>query len=153
MTTDNKTCHRIKKFCWRSNPKSPGLSILSFLHFRRTEFTTDGAVNPDRVPASSPEKKNFKLKQRSASRLHLLESSETSKLNKDSQTEFFSQPRVVVSVLSLIQKNLRPVQMCILCAVREELTYISRVCLTKFILCSCRQGSLSSVSGREEFIL
>ncbi len=39
MTTDNKTCHRIKKFCWRSNPKSPGL--LSFLHFRRTEFTTN----------------------------------------------------------------------------------------------------------------
>ncbi len=44
---------------------------------------------------------------------------------------------------------------CILCAVREELTYICRVCLTKvyplfsdreeFILCSCRQGSLSSV--------
>ncbi len=44
---------------------------------------------------------------------------------------------------------------CILCAVREELTYICRVCLTKvyplfsdreeFILCSCRQGRLSSV--------
>ncbi len=33
-------------------------------------------------------------------------------------------------MLSLIQKNLRPVQMCILCAVREELTYICRVCLT-----------------------
>ncbi len=31
-------------------------SLLSFLHFRRTEFTTDGAVTPDRVPASSPEK-------------------------------------------------------------------------------------------------
>ncbi len=27
-----------------------------FLHFRRTEFSTDAAVNPDRVPASSPEK-------------------------------------------------------------------------------------------------
>ncbi len=37
-------------------------------------------------------------------------------------------------VLSLIQKNLRPVQIFILCAVREELTYICRVCLTKFIL-------------------
>ncbi len=44
-------------------------------------------------------------------------------------------------MLSLIQKNLRPVQMCILCAVREKLTYICRVCLTK----------LSSVSGREDF--
>jgi len=31
-------------------------SLLSFLHFRRTEFSTDAAVNPDRVPASSPEK-------------------------------------------------------------------------------------------------
>ncbi len=31
-------------------------SLLSFLHFRRTEFSTDGAVNPDRVPASSPER-------------------------------------------------------------------------------------------------
>ncbi len=39
-------------------------------------------------------------------------------------------------MLSLIQKNLRPVQICILCAVREELTYICRVCLTKFILYS-----------------
>ncbi len=87
-----------------------------------------------------------------------------------------------MSVLSLIQKNLRPVQMCILCAVREELTYICRVCLTKssyplfqagkslsskvFILemkgssVSGREdlalrakNKLSSVSGREEFIL
>ncbi len=30
MTTDNKTCHRIKKFCWRSNPKSPGLLFWVF---------------------------------------------------------------------------------------------------------------------------
>ncbi len=30
MTTDNNTCHRIKKFCWRSNPKSPGLLFWVF---------------------------------------------------------------------------------------------------------------------------
>ncbi len=51
-------------------------SLLSFLHFRRTEFTTDGAVT--RIEFQLPHLKNFKLKQRSASRLHLLESSETS---------------------------------------------------------------------------
>ncbi len=39
MTTDNKTCHRIKKFCWQSNPKSPGLLFWVF-YFRRTEFST-----------------------------------------------------------------------------------------------------------------
>ncbi len=59
-------------------------------------------------------------------------------------------------MLSLIQKEPKTsTHFCILCAVREELTYICRVCLTKvyplfsdreeFILCSCRQGSLSSV--------
>ncbi len=59
-------------------------------------------------------------------------------------------------MLSLIQKEPKTsTNFCILCAVREELTYICRVCLTKvyplfsdreeFILCSCRQGSLSSV--------
>ncbi len=85
-------------------------SLLSFLHFRRTKFTTDGAVT--RIEFQLPLQRNFQL-------------------NKDSQTEFFSQLRVVVSMLSLIQKNLRPVQICILCAVREELTYICRVCLTK----------------------
>ncbi len=31
-------------------------SLLSFLHFRRTKFSTDAAVNPDRVPAFSPER-------------------------------------------------------------------------------------------------
>ncbi len=117
------------------------------------------------------------------------------KLNKDSQTESFSQPRVVVSAVSNPKEPKTSTNCCILCAVREELTYICRVCLTKFILCfrqgsvyplkffilemkvyplfqagkslsskvfyfrdesilcSCRQGSLSSVSGREEFIL
>ncbi len=39
MTADNNTCHRIKKFCWRSNPKSPGLLFWVF-YFRRTEFST-----------------------------------------------------------------------------------------------------------------
>ncbi len=33
------TCHRIKKFCWQSNPKSPGLLFWVF-YFRRTEFST-----------------------------------------------------------------------------------------------------------------
>ncbi len=100
-------------------------SLLSFLHFRRKQFTTDGAVT--RIEFQLPHLKNFKLKQRSAS----FGIQRNFQLNKDSQTEFFSQPRVVVSVLSLIQKNLRPVQICILCAVREELTYICKVCLTK----------------------
>ncbi len=40
-------------------------SLLSFLHFRRTEFTTDGAVI--RIEFQLPHLKNFKLKQRSAS--------------------------------------------------------------------------------------
>ncbi len=40
-------------------------SLLSFLHFRRTEFTTDGAVT--RIEFQLPHLKNFKLKQRSAS--------------------------------------------------------------------------------------
>ncbi len=69
-------------------------SLLSFLHFRRKQFTTDAAVDPDRVPASSPE--NFKLKQRSAS----FGIQRNFQLNKDFQTEFFSQPRVVVSAVS-----------------------------------------------------
>ncbi len=50
-------------------------SLLSFLHFRRTEFSTDAAVNPDRVPASSPEKLQAQNKD-----LHLLEFSETSRI-------------------------------------------------------------------------
>ncbi len=41
MTADNNTCHRIKKFCWRSNPKSPGLLFWVF-YFRRTKFSTQG---------------------------------------------------------------------------------------------------------------
>ncbi len=46
MTADNNTCHRIKKFCWRSNPKSPGLLFWVF-YFRRTEFST-GAIKEKR---------------------------------------------------------------------------------------------------------
>ncbi len=47
MTTDNKTCHRIKKFCWKSNPKSPGLLFWVF-YFRRTEFSTGSTgLTPD----------------------------------------------------------------------------------------------------------
>ncbi len=69
-------------------------SLLSFLHFRGTEFTTDGAVT--RIEFQLPHLKNFKLKQRSAS----FGIMRNFKLNKDSQTEFFSQPRVVVSAVS-----------------------------------------------------
>ncbi len=152
MTTDNKTCHRIKKFCWQSNPKSPGLLFWVF-YFRRTEFSTDGAVT--RIEFQLSHLKDFKLKQRSAS----FGIQRNFKLNKDSQTEIFS----LVSAVSNPKEPKTSTNFCILCAVREELTYICRVCLTKvyplfsdreeFILCSCRQGRLSSVSGREEFIL
>ncbi len=91
--------------------------------------------------------KDFKLKQRSAS----FGIQRNFKLNKDSQTEIFS----LVSAVSNPKEPKTSTNFCILCAVREELTYICRVCLTKvyplfsdreeFILCSCRQGRLSSV--------
>ncbi len=57
-------------------------SLLSFLHFRRTEFSTDGAVT--QIEFQLPHLKNFKLKQRSAS----FGIQRNFKLNKDSQTEF-----------------------------------------------------------------
>ncbi len=97
-------------------------SLLSFLHFRRTEFTTDGAVT--RIEFQLPHLKNFKLKQRSAS----FGIQRNFKLNKDSQTEFFS----LVSAVSNPKEPKTSTNFCILCAVREELTYICRVCLTKF---------------------
>ncbi len=75
-----------------------------FLHFRRTEFSTDAAVT--QIEFQLPHLKNFKLKQRSAS----FGIQRNFKLNKDSQTEFFSQPKGCGEWLSLIQKNLRPVQ-------------------------------------------
>ncbi len=103
-------------------------------------------MNPDRVPASSPKKTSSSNKD-----LHLLESSETSSWTRIPRLNFS-----LWWVLSLIQKEPKTsTNFCILCAVREELTYICRVCLTKvyplfsdreeFILCSCRQGRLSSV--------
>ncbi len=49
-----------------------------------------------RIEFQLPHLKNFKLKQRSAS----FGIQRNFKLNKDSQTEFFSQPRVVVSAVS-----------------------------------------------------
>ncbi len=58
-----------------------------FLHFRRTEFSTDAAVS--RIEFQLPHLKNFKLKQRSAS----FGIQRNFKLNKDSQTEFFSQTK------------------------------------------------------------
>ncbi len=116
-----------------------------FLHFRRTEFSTDGAVT--RIEFQLSHLKDFKLKQRSAS----FGIQRNFKLNKDSQTEIFS----LVSAVSNPKEPKTSTNFCILCAVREELTYICRVCLTKvyplfsdreeFILCSCRQGRLSSV--------
>ncbi len=131
MTADNNTCHRIKKFCWRSDPKSPGLLFWVF-YFRRTEFSTDGAVT----------------------RIELLTwiQIEISSSNNDLLSV---QPKV--GECHSIQKNLKDQNKCaILCAVREELTDSCRVWLTKlssknvflemkFILCSCRQGRLSSV--------
>ncbi len=71
-------------------------SLLSFLHFRRKQFTTDGAVNPDRVPASSPEKK-LQAQTKICIQTASFGIQRNFQLNKDSQTEFFSQPRVVVS--------------------------------------------------------
>ncbi len=116
-----------------------------FLHFRRTEFSTDAAVNPDRVPASSPEKLQAQTK------ICIFWNPAKLQAEPFSQTEFFS----LVSAVSNQKEPKTSTNFCILCAVREELTYICRVCLTKvyplfsdreeFILCSCRQGSLSSV--------
>ncbi len=62
------------------------------------------------------------------------------KLNKDSQTEIFS----LVSAVSNPKEPKTSTNFCILCAVREELTYICRVCLTKVY---------PLFSDREEFIL
>ncbi len=59
-------------------------SLLSFLHFRRTEFTTDAAVNPDRVPASSPEKLQAQTK------ICIFWNPAKLQGFKDSQTDFFS---------------------------------------------------------------
>ncbi len=38
MTADNNTCHRIKKFCWQSNPKSPGLLFWVFYTLEEQSF-------------------------------------------------------------------------------------------------------------------
>ncbi len=67
--------------------------------------------------------KDFKLKQRSAS----FGIQRNFKLNKDSQTEIFS----LVSAVSNPKEPKTSTNFCILCAVREELTYICRFCLTK----------------------
>ncbi len=72
MTADNNTCHRIKKFCWRSNPKSPGLLFWVF-YFKKNRVFNRCCRVPDRVPASSPEKLQAKTKI-----CIFLESSETS---------------------------------------------------------------------------
>ncbi len=120
-----------------------------------------------RIEFQLPHLKNFKLKQRSAS----FGIQRNFKLNKDSQTEFFS----LVSAVSNPKEPKTSTNFCILCAVREELTYICRVCLTKFYPLFQAEKSLSSkvffilemkvssvlvgrevlssVSGREEFIL
>ncbi len=76
-----------------------------------------------RIEFQLPHLKNFKLKQRSAS----FGIQRNFKLNKDSQTEIFS----LVSAVSNPKEPKTSTNFCILCAVREELTYICRVCLTK----------------------
>ncbi len=91
---------RINKFCWRSNPKSPGL--LFWVFYTLEEQSSQQMVPWTRIEFQLPHLKNFKLKQRSAS----FGIQRNFKLNKDSQTDFFS----LWWVLSLIQKNLRPVQ-------------------------------------------
>ncbi len=109
-------------FCLKDIPTSPGLC------FDEEKVHNRWCRDPDRVPASSPG--NFQL-------------------NKDSQTEFFSQPRVVVSAVSN-PKEPKTSTIFILCAVREELTDSCRVWLTKYplknlflemkvILCSGRE--------------
>ncbi len=45
MTTDNNTCHRIKKFCWRSNPKSPSLLFWVFYTLEEQSFQQPPGVN------------------------------------------------------------------------------------------------------------
>ncbi len=112
-------------------------SLLSFLHFRRKRFTTDGAVT--RIEFQLPH-----LKKTSSSNKDLHPDCifwNPAKLQAEQRFPdwIFLSTKGCGEWLSLIQKNLRPVQMCILCAVREELTYICRVCLTKCILCF-RQG-------------
>ncbi len=136
---------RIKKFCWRSNPKSPGLLFWVFYTLEEQSFQ-------QMVPWTRIEFQLPHLKKTSSSNkdLHLLESSETSSWTRI--------PRLNFTLWSAVSNPKEPktsTNFCILCAVREELTYICRVCLTKvyplfsdreeFILCSCRQGSLSSV--------
>ncbi len=68
-------------------------------------------LNPDRVPAFSPER--LQAQQRSAS----FGSSETSNLNKDSQTEIFS----LVSAVSNPKEPKTSTNLCYPLRVREEL--------------------------------
>ncbi len=117
MTTDNNTCHRIKKFCWRSNPKSPGLLFWVFYTLEEQSFQQ--MLPWTRIEFQLSHLKDFKLKQRSAS----FGIQRNFKLNKDSQTEIFS----LVSAVSNPKEPKTSTNFCILCAVREELTYICRV--------------------------
>ncbi len=104
MTAATHSEFSIKRnFCLKDIPTSPGLC------FDEEKVHNRWCRDPDRVPASSPG--NFQL-------------------NKDSQTEFFSQPRVVVSAVSN-PKEPKTSTNFILCAVREELTDSCRVWLTK----------------------
>ncbi len=91
-------------FCLKDIPTSPGLC------FDEEKVHNRWCRDPDRVPASSPE--NFQL-------------------NKDFQTESFCTTKGWVSAVSNPKEPLRPVQIFILCAVREELTDSCRVWLTK----------------------
>ncbi len=55
-------------------------------------------MDPDRVPASSPEKLQAQTK--ICIQTASFEIQRNFQLNKDSQTDFFSQPKVVVSAVS-----------------------------------------------------
>ncbi len=96
-------------------------SLLSFYTLEEQSFQQ--MVPWTRIEFQLPHLKNFKLKQRSAS----FGIQRNFKLNKDSQTEIFS----LVSAVSNPKEPKTSTNFCILCAVREELTYICRFCLTK----------------------
>ncbi len=56
MTTDTNDMSQNKEILLTIQSEVSWSSLLSFLHFRRTEFSTDGAVTRIEFPASSPEK-------------------------------------------------------------------------------------------------
>ncbi len=92
-------------------------SLLSF--YTLEEQSLQQMLPWTRIEFQLSHLKDFKLKQRSAS----FGIQRNFKLNKDSQTEIFS----LVSAVSNPKEPKTSTNFCILCAVREELTYICRV--------------------------